>query len=127
MAADEKAAEADGVLNVARRELTDGLGEQARQDGLPDRYPREDGGVPAGPHPLAEGLRRAKLEIAKILEDDANLEHLALTLQDEFKTNPTKFLRVYEPLLRRYEEMGTEQQARRPVRIYVAGEAVIEG
>ncbi len=67
------------------------------------------GGKPAKPtrrvHPMAVGLRKAKEAIAAVLDRSANLEALQLALQSEFDHDPTKFLRVYEPLLRRYEEL----------------------
>ena len=57
-------------------------------------------------HPLAFGLRKAKEQISAILADEGNLAVLQEKLQEAFDKDPTKFLLVFEPLLRRYEELG---------------------
>jgi len=63
------------------------------------------------PHPLGVGVRKAKNAIARILQDDSNIEKLQFHLQIEFDESPTRFLRTYEPLLRRYERVeGTERK-----------------
>ena len=59
-------------------------------------------------HPMAVGLKEAKAAIANVLQNTNNLGLLASCLQEEFDKDPTKFLRQYEPLLRRYEAMSKE-------------------
>lgn len=58
---------------------------------------------PARTHPMAVGLKEAKQLIALVLEDVDNLRALGKAFQVEFDDNPTRFLRMYEPLLRGYE------------------------
>jgi len=68
-------------------------------------------------HPLAVGLREAKMEIARILHNAENRKMLAAKLQCDFEENPSEFLLRFEPLLRRYEESTPEEGQRLPIRI----------
>jgi len=67
-----------------------------------------------GLHPLGVGLKHAKVKIAQILEKAENIEMLGISLQMEFEKSPTLFLRTYAPLLKRYEEMGTDRSGSGP-------------
>ena len=75
-------------------------------------------------HPLAVGLREAKVSIANILKNPENQKKLAVCLQAEFDMDPSGFVRRYEPLLRRFEESVPTDQ-RGPIRVFLKGEAVI--
>jgi hypothetical protein len=89
--------------------------------------------VPSSPwshenHPAVVGIRRAKLAISELLARSENLDKLKLALQTEFDEDPTRFLRLYEPLLRPYEERFgmTSEGERRPVRMLLRGVAAVE-
>jgi len=79
-----------------------------------------------GEHPLGYSIKRAKMEIARILTDADNLEKLNLALQTEFDENPVKFLLTFEPLLSRFEARAEKLQERKGVRIIIDGKAAIE-
>ena len=80
-------------------------------------------------HPLAVGIREAKQVLSTILADVTNIEILKQALQNEFLIDPPGFLRLYEPLLKRYEDASrTADDGRRAIRITVSGadETIIE-
>ena len=100
---------------------------QQAEDGKLIAKPPDDVTKRTESHPLAVGLRAAKAKIAKILEDVDNLDQLETKLQEEFNEDAAKFLRTYEPLLRRYEELGDpSDRPKVPLRILIAGKAAIE-
>ena len=62
-------------------------------------------------HPLAVGIVEAKSVLSALLAKDQNICILRDALQDEFDESPTKFLRVYGPLLALYEKAAGAQAA----------------
>lgn len=102
------------MKEVARDAPTTNL--MRKEDNLPVK--------PSRTHPMAIGLKEAKQLIARILESEPNLKKLKKGLQEEFNANPTKFFRMYEPLLRRYEDVdkvGLDDRAS----IHVTGPTII--
>ena len=69
---------------------------------------------------MTQGLRAAKLIIARILKDEGNLALLEAALTGEFLQDPSKFLRTYGPLLERYEDISPMEGERIPIRIVAA-------
>ena len=74
-------------------------------------------------HPLAIGVKKAKELISSILADPMNLAMLRLRLEELFMEDPAKFLLVFEPLLRKYEDVTTGRggTGKSAVKIVVSG------
>lgn len=131
------------IVEIPTSQLPKFLAEQAEYDGIMVKTSilelkggptaseiRESGSSPvalARQYPtniLTQGLRAAKTAIANILKDEGNLEMLATRLKEEFDADPAAFLRMYEPMLAKYEVADeAKEDVRRPLHVIVTGEA----
>jgi hypothetical protein len=94
--------------------------DKGKSKGIDPTYQNEDGSFKAKPpakpsdgagHPLGNALKRAKAEIANILNDEMNLEYLGNALFQKFREDPIKFLKEFGPLLERYEELSMKGES----------------
>lgn len=88
--------------------------EDKKSSSIDPAYQNEDGTLTDRPimkptdgkkHPIGSALKRAKAEIANILKDEDNLQHLRNVLEVEFEKDPIGFLERFAPLLEKYENI----------------------